>query len=244
MGQPSTLRVLMVADSLVTGAGRAAHRLIDALKKNVPESELQVSLLSRDKRANLPTNVEFRSWNPSLSRRAAIKTFQQLANHHGSVNPRVHHSYPVIPTGGLRVISGMQTDIVNLHWLGSRLLSIQEIGRIPFPVVWTLHDEWAYRGSEHNGDDQRPFLSYQQTGPNLPGLFDADKLVWELKKAKWSRPIDFIAPSKWLADNISRSHIGSRHRVHVIPNALDLNFWQAAPREHAARLLRQAPVPQ
>lgn len=244
MQEDKPLRVVMMADSLFTGAGRATERLATALVKSVSESELAISVVSRDKAASLPAPIEFTSWQPSPHRRALIKGFQEVANRHGSVNPNVHHSYPVFPTGGLGTLKSLRPDVVNLHWLGSRLLSIPEIGRIPFPVVWTLHDEWFYRGSEHYGSDERPYTGYPQTKPERLGLFDVDRFIWQLKKNNWHTPMTFVTPSKWLARNLKRSELGANHQVHVVPNALDLNFWKPAPRVDSARLLGVDPTKQ
>ena len=40
-------------------------------------------------------------------------------------------------------------DLVHLHWVQGEMISIESIGRINKPLVWTLHDNWAFLGSEH-----------------------------------------------------------------------------------------------
>ena len=39
---------------------------------------------------------------------------------------------------------------MHLHWLGDNTLSIEEIGKSPQRIVWTLkYDFWPFCGAEH-----------------------------------------------------------------------------------------------
>ena len=54
-------------------------------------------------------------------------------------------------------------DLINLHWIQGEMISIEEIGRIKKPIVWTLHDAWPFCGTEHfpNGlNDKRYEYGY------------------------------------------------------------------------------------
>ena len=61
-----------------------------------------------------------------------------------------------VPSRWARRIDTLGPDVVHLHWVGDETLSIEDIGRIRQPLVWTLHDMWAFCGSEHvQPDSQR-----------------------------------------------------------------------------------------
>ena len=49
----------------------------------------------------------------------------------------------VLPSRWPDLINKSDADIVQLHWLCAEMMSVEDIGRIKKPVVWTLHDEWA-----------------------------------------------------------------------------------------------------
>ena len=51
-----------------------------------------------------------------------------------------------LPSGRDRVINRSGVDVVNLHWICGEMLTVAEIGRINKPLVWTLHDMWAFCG--------------------------------------------------------------------------------------------------
>ena len=94
-------------------------------------------------------------------------------------------------------------DLVHLHWLGSNTLTVEEIGRLRQPVVWTLHDMWAFCGAEHyvSDDTQARFrLGYnpdnREPGESGP---DMNRWVWTRKLKSWRRPMTIVCPSQWLA---------------------------------------------
>ena len=51
--------------------------------------------------------------------------------------------------GLVNKINDHEANIVHIHWINQGFLSIKEISEIKKPIVWTLHDEWFYSGSEH-----------------------------------------------------------------------------------------------
>ena len=42
--------------------------------------------------------------------------------------------------------------MVNIHWFGAETLSINDLAKIKSKVILTLHDMWAFCGSEHYVD--------------------------------------------------------------------------------------------
>jgi hypothetical protein len=46
-------------------------------------------------------------------------------------------------------INAWDADVVHLHWVQGEMLSIADIVRIQKPIVWMLHDMWAFCGAEH-----------------------------------------------------------------------------------------------
>src|SRR5690554_7779092 len=46
-------------------------------------------------------------------------------------------------------INEIDPDIVHLHWVTGGMLRIEDVARIRAPVVWSLHDMWAFTGGCH-----------------------------------------------------------------------------------------------
>ncbi|MEX0778093.1 MAG: glycosyltransferase, partial [Balneolales bacterium] len=143
-------------------------------------------------------------------------------------------------------------DVVNLHWLGDGTLSIEEIGRLPMPLVWTLHDQWPFCGAEHYtylpiagetaSSDERFTLGYtpasrpsHETGP------DINRRTWQRKHRAWRgprrNPIHIVCLSSWMADCVRRSSLMSDWPIQVIPNPIDLHVWEPFEQRQARNLL-------
>ncbi len=43
-------------------------------------------------------------------------------------------------------VDDLGADVVNLHWVTGGFLSAATLGSLKRPVVWTLHDSWAFTG--------------------------------------------------------------------------------------------------
>jgi glycosyltransferase involved in cell wall biosynthesis len=116
-------------------------------------------------------------------------------------------------------------DILNLHWVNHGLMRIETLPRLRQPVVWTLHDMWAFAGGEHYvGESTRYIEGYnaENRPASCTGL-DINRWIWKRKKKSWSnlRNIVIAAPSKWLAECASRSSLFRDYRIAVLPNGVD-----------------------
>jgi len=154
---------------------------------------------------------------------------------------QVMHSRADIRTGLLAGLNELPCDLVHLHWLGINTLSVEEIGAIGKPVVWTLHDMWAFCGAEHyvpDGPDAR-FRSgyYADNRPAGESGPDMNRSVWNRKQKSWMHSMTLVAPSLWMADCAARSTLCSSWPVHCIPNPLDLERWKPLSRCAAKTLL-------
>lgn len=141
-----------------------------------------------------------------------------------------------------------QADLVHLHWLGDGTLSIEEIGRLPMPLVWTLHDQWSFCGAEHytspplpgeTGSSDRRFMAgyTPASRPAHEGGPDLNRRTWLRKCRAWRRPIHIVCPSQWLADCARRSTLMVDWPITVIPYPIDLNVWAPCDQVQARALL-------
>jgi hypothetical protein len=129
------------------GAARAAHRLHEALDA----AGIACTMKVRDKRR---ANASIDGPAGPVSRMSdalRIRAGWALQRLQCSADTAVR-SVNLLPSDWSRAINGSDADVVHLHWLGNDTMSISDIGRIEKPVVWTLHDMWAFCGSEHLAD--------------------------------------------------------------------------------------------
>lgn len=236
------MRVLHVNQSdLDGGAARAAYRIHHCLREAGLDSRMRVVHRKGD-------DTTVAGGPPTGKWRVARRLLTLLARYHmrgfRTANPVLHSSaWP--PTGLGREINAAQVDVVHLHWLGSLTLSIEEVGRLRKPVVWTLHDMWAFCGAEHYADDlpnSRFRLGYRRN--NVPAeerARDLNRETWLRKRRHWKNLMQLVCPSQWLATCARDSMLFRDWPVDVIPNPIDLDVWRPLPKALARAALGFAP---
>lgn len=119
-------------------------------------------------------------------------------------------------------------DVLHLHWINQRFVSLEDLPKNK-PVVWTLHDSWAFCGICHYFFECK---EYQWQCGCCPFLHSSESKdlsyrVWK-KKAEIYKNLDFhiVSPSQWLADCAKQSSLLRQFPVTVIPNCLDVNAFR------------------
>lgn len=234
------LRVLSVsASDSRGGAARAARRVHDAFLERPGDvrSEMLVAHRTRSERGihlverNRVSRAMFDVVRRVLDQEAVL----------ARTGNAVFHSPARLRTSALQRIHELDPDILLLHWLGSRMLSVGQIGRISHPVAWRLPDSWTFCGAEHypRDDGDARFRNGYQRENRLDGEWgvDVNRRTWERKRRHWNRPIHLVAPSRWMLRMASESALSGGWPVTVIPNPLDVEWWGSLRREEARRRL-------
>lgn len=137
----------------------------------------------------------------------------------------------------LKKIDKQRPELIHLHNLHGSYINLpllfRYIKKNHIPVVWTLHDCWAFTGhcpyfdiakcdKWKNGCHHCPqYKEYPQS------FFDDSKAMWELKK-KWFTGVEdmtIVTPSQWLADLVKQSFLKD-YPVKVIHNGIDLKVFK------------------
>lgn len=132
-----------------------------------------------------------------------------------------------------------QADVLHLHWINFGFLSInglRSLFNLGKPIVWTLHDQWAFTGGCHYSRGCDRFLSHCQHCPYLknPDERDLSYRIFEQKKELFQHAnVYFTPPSRWLADEAQRSALLRDFPFTVIPYAIDQNVFQPVNRSEA-----------
>jgi glycosyltransferase involved in cell wall biosynthesis len=227
------LRVLHVnAFASEGGAARAAFRIHRALVESGVDSSMLVMHTSQPQSGVIVSPAGARR-----SRRLKEACSVYLMRLQRTPANPVLHSLNVFPSGLAEWINRSDFDVVNLHWLGAEMLSVEEIGRLAKPVCWTMHDMWPFCGSEHYDDMRHPGRyrqpyagsnrSPEDSGPDL------DAWTWRRKHRAWARQkFQLIAPSNWIRDAAEGSALLGGHPCTVIPNCVDTECFR--PEQQAA----------
>lgn len=206
------------------GAAKAAHRLARALAASGVEATLRQS----------PAERPFTALALRRQAAAALLRLQRSAH-------RTDRSINAFPSGLAGEIDRSECDVVHLHWIGAEALRIEQLATIRKPIVWTLHDEWAFCGGEHYaapGDERfRHGYAAASRPPAERGL-DLDSWAWRRKRDAWrALQVHFVCPSRWLAERAQASALFRDRPVTCIPNTLPLDTYAPAPRSEARHRL-------
>lgn len=217
----------------IGGAARAMVRIHKSLLQSGLDSTAWVNLSSGGQ------------WTVETPKSKLEKVFNRLKPHFANVftkilqtdNP-ILHSPGIIPSKWVERINRSDADIINLHWINAEMLSVADIGRIKKPIIWTLHDMWAFCGAEHLAWDDRWKEGYRKDNrPSFETGFDLNRWTWKRKLKNWKKPLNIVTPSKWLAECVRSSYLMKDWPVTVIPNTLNVEIWKPIPQAVARQLM-------
>jgi len=138
----------------------------------------------------------------------------------------------------IRKIQEYDPDIIHLHNIHGYYLHMgvlfEYLSKAGKPVVWTLHDCWAFTGHCAHFDyiacDKWKYLCHQCPQKNrYPRSIFLDSSRWNYKRKKELfnsvKNLTLVTPSQWLADLVKDSFLG-RHPVKIINNGIDLAVFK------------------
>lgn len=155
-----------------------------------------------------------------------------------------HWSTGWFPHNLRRYINEIDPDIIHLHWICRGFASLNEIGRLCSlgrPIVWTLHDSWAFTGGCHIPGDCHRYQADCGTCPQLASDKHRD-LSWRTlsrKKRRWKHnDLTVVTPSKWLTSCVKQSSLFTKNRISTIPNGIDTEKFRPVEKKTARSLLQ------
>jgi glycosyltransferase involved in cell wall biosynthesis len=224
------IEILHLIPGLQGGAGRAASRIhLSLIKANESSLQSRIRCLTGD--ASITGVISGYPSKASLFWVRLQDKLHFLLNKNFRGDSHLYHSFGSASIGTPAAINNSSVNVVHLHWCGGGLLSIEDIARIHKPILWTLHDQWAFCGGEH-------YASFSKSGsyrflegytcrnrPDNESGPDLNRHTWQRKQRSWKHPFQIIAPSRWLAEGVRQSSLMGGWPVQVIPHPIDTEQW-------------------
>ncbi|MBQ0085389.1 MAG: glycosyltransferase family 4 protein [Prevotella sp.] len=196
----------------VGGAAIAASRLMKALNK---QSGIQCRMLTRKKKFPAFYFERFVIWMHNGFKRKGLFDVS-IANCGEDVTNTKEFK---------------DADIIHLHWINQGFLSLVGLRKIlesGKPIIWTMHDMWAFTGVCHyaNGCEK-----YWKGCCDCPQLMcqrhnDLSATYFEKKKTLFrNADIRFVGCSQWMADMARKSGLLAGNHITNIPNAIDTDVF-------------------
>ncbi|QKZ12243.1 glycosyltransferase family 4 protein [Spirosoma sp. KUDC1026] len=234
---------------LFGGAAVAAKRLHQALLNVGVDSTMLVGTSNRQEKHRPAEGVSYLANNilaeqTAFGRFVAERLYFLPFERDSSV--RFQFSPAVFGTNLTFHPAVQQADVLHLHWINFGYLAmpdIQALADLGKPMVWTLHDQWAFTGGCHYSRGCDHFLTHCHNCPYLkkPGPHDLSYRVFEKKKTLFQNSrIHFTPPSHWLAQSGQNSALLKDAPFTVIPYAIDQSIFCPVDRKQATTYLELA----
>lgn len=118
-------------------------------------------------------------------------------------------------------------DIVHIHWFNQGFLSLKNLKRLITlnkPIVWTLHDMWAFTGGCHYSGDCENYTDNCGNCPFIKNPSEKDlsyKILQKKRAILKDANITFVTCSYWLKGKAKESSLLKDFKVVSIPNPID-----------------------
>ncbi|MGI0492177.1 glycosyltransferase family 4 protein [Alkalinema pantanalense CENA528] len=229
--------LLLSTYDITGGAARAAYRLHQGLQEIGLESQMLVQNKASDDRSVIAPRSKLQKTIAFL--RPGIDGLPLNFYRQRQID---RYSPAWLPEPLTQQIAALQPDIVNLHWMGSGFLRLETLRKLRQPIVWTMHDMWAFTGGCHYSDGCD---RYEQTCGACPKLNsqkprDLSRWIWRRKQRAWQRlNLTIVTPSCWLAQCAAQSSLLKPYRVEIIPYGLDLQRYRPYDRDDDRAMVRK-----
>ena len=231
-----TMKIAHFTSELSGGAGVAAQRLHEALRRQNVESRLYYE-------SGLPLVAGcYRVFeNQSFTWRNLAALARAWRNRRNAPG------YLVTSPRWIRRTRlqdfGPRPDVVNLHWISRWIDQPSFFASLPpgFPVVWTLHDMNPFTGGCHHAGDCERFTNHCRDCPQLknPGPHDDSFRFFEIKQRCYAgKNLHVISSSDWMSAQARRSGL-LRHAksFQTIPLGLDTQSFNPIDKSSARQAL-------
>jgi glycosyltransferase involved in cell wall biosynthesis len=231
------MKILIVnASDIVGGAARAAYRLHKSLLANGVDSQMLVQSKISDDFTVLIEKTKFIKYlnkTRPLIDRLPVMLFKK----------RTQTYFSPSWLGFSRIvdkINRINPDIVHLHWVCGGMMRIEDITRIKAPIVWSLHDMWAFTGGCHYAGNCN---AYENECGNCKVLGsikknDLSRKIWHRKKKSFIQvpKLVIIGLSGWLTDCANKSTLFKGCKAINLPNPIDTDKFKVINKNEAREL--------
>lgn len=125
----------------------------------------------------------------------------------------------------IKKINEINPDIVHLHWICGGMIRIEDIAKIRVPIVWSLHDMWAFTDGYHYDETYDICKNGCQSEPKN----FLSNSIFRRKQKTYAKieNMTIVGLSKWLS-NCAKNSVLLKDKKHInLPNPINTNIFKA-----------------
>ena len=231
------MKILIVNTSDINGgAARAAYRLHQALLMNNIDSKMLVMNKSGDDYTVLNTISKFQK---AMNKLKAILDTVPVKFYKNKSTTLFSPAW-IFSKNIIEEITALKPDVVHLHWINRGMIRIEDLPKIKAPIVWSLHDMWAFTGGCHYDEECGGYRSKCGKCKVLGSKNNNDlsTRVLNRKKKSYSRisNLTVVGLSRWLQQCAEESALFKGRRIVNLPNPININIFKPFDKSKARKL--------
>jgi glycosyltransferase involved in cell wall biosynthesis len=229
--------VLVNTADINGGAARAAYRLHGTLLNAGVDSQMLVQAKTSDDYTVIAHGTKIQKYLAKLR-----PTLDSMPIKFYKNRTKTLFSPAWLPSLGLAErINALNPDVVHLHWVNGGMLRIEELAKIKAPIVWSLHDMWAFTGGCHYDENCEGYKQHCGHCKVLASLKENDlsRRIYNRKSKVFEsiESLTVIGLSQWMAKCAKESGLFSSKRVECLPNPIDTDVFSPFDKLQARALL-------
>lgn len=231
------MKILLINSSDINGgAARATYRLHQALLDNHINSQLLVQSKISDDYTVLSERTKIKRALNMLRPAAESLAVKYYKNKTATLfSDNWLSNSPLIDK-----INAINPDIVHLHWINGGMIKIEELAKINAPIVWSLHDMWAFTGGCHYDEECGAYTTHCQNCKVL-GSHKKKDLSYKIFNRKQhifssQSALTIVALSQWLAECAKNSRLLKNQKVINLPNLINTSIYKPIDKQICRQL--------
>ncbi len=232
------MKILIVNISDIEGgAARAAYRLHKALLAEDIDSEMLVAHKYGDDFTVKSINATKKQKGLNLLR-PTIDNFP--VTFYKSKSQTAFSPATIGFWGVIDAINAVSADIVHLHWICASMIRVEDLRKINAPIVWSLHDIWAFTGGCHYDEECKAYkrecgkcIVLGSTKEN-----DLSRKIYKRKEQTYRKieNMTIVGLSSWLSNEAQKSTL-LKDKKHInLPNSIDATLFKKFDKVKAREL--------
>lgn len=228
------MKVAFISTFRRGGAGRSAWRTAQA----VAQQGIEISFVLRIQEKEHPMVMSAcTGWRQPYAK--ILEWYERLRFIRKASSKEVRFFFSLADVGQdiSQVPAIQEADVLHLHWVHKGFLSLKSFRQLQAlgkPIVWSLHDMWAFTGGCHYAGSCKAFE--KECGHcwylKNPSEKDLSHQIWKAKAQTYAKlPWQIVTSSEWLGELARSSSLLGDFPVQALPTPVDTELFRPLPKK-------------